>query len=54
MAPSLAEPVSSVPVPNLVAKAQYVAPQQQATHEEYQYLNLIRDILDNGEHRPDR
>ncbi|KAK4967555.1 Thymidylate synthase [Elasticomyces elasticus] len=23
-------------------------------HEEYQYLNLIRDILANGEHRPDR
>ena len=23
-------------------------------HEEYQYLNLIRDILDHGEHRPDR
>ncbi|EMC93309.1 hypothetical protein BAUCODRAFT_26621 [Baudoinia panamericana UAMH 10762] len=23
-------------------------------HEEYQYLNLIREILDNGEHRPDR
>ena len=23
-------------------------------HEEYQYLNLIRDILRNGEHRPDR
>lgn len=23
-------------------------------HEEYQYLNLIRDILQNGEHRPDR
>jgi len=23
-------------------------------HEEYQYLNLIRDILENGEHRPDR
>lgn len=23
-------------------------------HEEYQYLNLIRDILDRGEHRPDR
>lgn len=23
-------------------------------HEEYQYLNLIRDILNNGEHRPDR
>ena len=23
-------------------------------HEEYQYLNLIRDILTRGEHRPDR
>ncbi|QIX00944.1 hypothetical protein AMS68_006461 [Peltaster fructicola] len=25
-----------------------------APHEEYQYLNLIRNILDEGEHRPDR
>ncbi|KAH8729044.1 thymidylate synthase/dCMP hydroxymethylase domain-containing protein [Phaeosphaeriaceae sp. PMI808] len=24
------------------------------SHEEYQYLNLINDILQNGEHRPDR
>lgn len=24
------------------------------SHEEHQYLNLIRDILENGEHRPDR
>ncbi|ORY11313.1 thymidylate synthase/dCMP hydroxymethylase domain-containing protein [Clohesyomyces aquaticus] len=24
------------------------------THEEHQYLDLIRDILANGEHRPDR
>jgi len=23
-------------------------------HEEFQYLDLIRDILQNGEHRPDR
>jgi len=23
-------------------------------HEEYQYLDLIRDIIDNGEFRPDR
>jgi len=23
-------------------------------HEEYQYLDLIRNILQNGEHRPDR
>lgn len=25
-----------------------------ARHEEHQYLDLVRDILDNGEHRPDR
>lgn len=25
-----------------------------STHEEYQYLDLIREILANGEHRPDR
>ena len=24
------------------------------SHEVYQYLNLIQNILDNGEHRPDR
>jgi thymidylate synthase len=24
------------------------------SHEEYQYLNLIRDIMDHGEFRPDR
>jgi hypothetical protein len=23
-------------------------------HEEHQYLDLVREILDNGEHRPDR
>ena len=23
-------------------------------HEEHQYLSLIQDIIDNGEHRPDR
>jgi len=26
----------------------------QPEHEEYQYLDLIRAILDEGEHRPDR
>jgi hypothetical protein len=25
-----------------------------ADHEEYQYLNLIKHILADGEHRPDR
>lgn len=23
-------------------------------HEEYQYLDLVRDIMEHGEHRPDR
>lgn len=23
-------------------------------HEEYQYLDLVREILETGEHRPDR
>lgn len=31
-----------------------VEPPVDPNHEEYQYLELIRDILDNGEHRPDR
>jgi thymidylate synthase len=29
-------------------------PPSSAPHEEHQYLSLIRDILQNGEHRPDR
>ena len=31
-----------------------VEPPVDPNHEEFQYLKLIRDILDNGEHRPDR
>ena len=27
---------------------------QQESHEEHQYLNLIRRIISEGEHRPDR
>ena len=27
---------------------------QQKSHEEHQYLNLIRRIISEGEHRPDR
>lgn len=23
-------------------------------HEEYQYLDLVREIMEDGEHRPDR
>ena len=26
----------------------------QPGHEEYQYIDLIRKIIDTGEHRPDR
>lgn len=29
-------------------------PAKTKKHEEYQYLDLIQDILNNGEHRPDR
>jgi len=35
-------------------KPTHKAPRQHASHEEYQYLDLIRDILEEGEHRPDR
>ena len=40
---------------SLVTEPQNVPPpRSQPSHEEYQYLDLIRDILDFGEHRPDR
>jgi thymidylate synthase len=31
-----------------------ITPAKDSRHEEHQYLDLIREILDNGEHRPDR
>ena len=34
--------------------ATHKAPRSQPRHEEYQYLDLIRQIIDEGEHRPDR
>jgi hypothetical protein len=45
------------PDPSLGPVAKSGAPsdvQQRAFHEEYQYLDLIRYILKDGEHRPDR
>lgn len=30
------------------------SPMPAPRHEEYQYLDLVREILENGEHRPDR
>jgi len=34
--------------------ATHAAQRAQPLHEEYQYLDLIRQIIDEGEHRPDR
>ena len=53
MAPSMeTESVAEVQV----SKNQHeiTTPAQNSVHEAYQYLDLIREILDNGEHRPDR
>jgi thymidylate synthase len=35
-------------------ESQAPASSSSSSHEEYQYLQLIRDILEHGEHRPDR
>ncbi|KAI9799371.1 MAG: Thymidylate synthase [Piccolia ochrophora] len=45
-----AEPPASISVSSTPAEH----PAEDPTHEEHQYLNLIRNILSNGEHRPDR
>lgn len=52
MAPSVLETESIAQVSS--SKAELAAPPKDTTHEEYQYLDLIREILDTGEHRPDR
>ena len=39
--------------PEQSSKQQETA-RQNPEHEEYQYLDLIHDILESGEHRPDR
>ncbi|KAL1592249.1 Thymidylate synthase [Paraconiothyrium brasiliense] len=58
MSPSAIEPVitpSHAPEPAKETPANGTSSTtSNPAHEEYQYLNLIRDILDNGEHRPDR
>lgn len=55
MAPSLMETESAPQDPSAL-KA--IDPTNTAkvrnVHEEYQYLDLIQQILDTGEHRPDR
>lgn len=37
-----------------ISSTEMTAPPLPQTHEEHQYLELIRDILQRGEHRPDR
>jgi thymidylate synthase len=38
----------------LVKEQKALLSQQISRHEEYQYLDLIREILETGERRPDR
>lgn len=47
-------PDAPVPVSTNGAAPTLATTQPPRDHEEYQYLDLIQDILDNGEHRPDR
>lgn len=54
MAPSLIEPESLHTADSSLKLQQNSSAAQAPPHEENQYLNLIREILNNGEHRPDR
>jgi thymidylate synthase len=53
MAPSLLDPE---PAAQVASKGFETAPVATSVdqHEEHQYLDLIREILETGEHRPDR
>ncbi|RDW69472.1 thymidylate synthase [Coleophoma cylindrospora] len=57
MAPSIMETEPAVLSVDNVAKKMPTSAAPEAVvprHEEYQYLDLIREILETGEHRPDR
>ena len=63
MPPTALEPVITPEPPKETAKEASIQPtplpttampSSNPTHEEHQYLSLIRDIIQNGEHRPDR
>lgn len=64
MSPSLEEELSTLPHEIPATKESTQQPQSESQppnttstskrHEEYQYLDLIREILETGEHRPDR
>lgn len=53
MSPSLTEPTATVEIiPSIKDKPTVESSEKR--HEEYQYLDLIQEILTEGEHRPDR
>jgi thymidylate synthase len=60
MSPSILEPVISATPPlgtqdgHKTTSSLNGAAKTDPSHEEHQYLDLIREILENGEHRPDR
>ena len=53
MAPSLLDPEPAAQITSKVLETAPV-PTSVDKHEEHQYLDLIREILETGEHRPDR
>ena len=54
MSPIAIEPAIVPDVARKIEQPTKPAQETRGRHEEYQYLDLIRDILENGEHRPDR
>jgi hypothetical protein len=54
MAPAATEETQTTVMPPAEAPVTSNGNSTTKRHEEYQYLDLVQDILDNGEHRPDR
>jgi hypothetical protein len=56
MAPALTEDVAVAvtEIPTKTLPKSSTASSSEKRHEEYQYLDLVREILETGEHRPDR
>lgn len=50
--PAAVETTAEMSAPENPSKQNGGAPAKR--HEEYQYLDLVREILETGEHRPDR
>ena len=53
MAPSIMEPAIAFST-ELKHSESITASKSTQNHEEHQYLDLIREILETGEYRPDR